>query len=155
MNDIGYIKLHRKILDWQWYGDSSVFKTFITLCLIANHKDGRFLDKKIKRGQVATSIRKLANILDMDKDTVNRCLKCLESSKEIKIKKFAKFSVITIVNYEEYQGVRKFGTDVGTDIGTDVPHNQRSNKNSSFGEDKPLPKREERRGRPVLHFDDK
>lgn len=149
MNDIGYIKLHRKIIDWQWIGDSNVFKTFIVLCVMANYKDGYFQNKKIKRGQLVTSIRKLSTILELDKNTVSRCLKCLETTKEIKIKSFAKFSIITICNYEEYQSVGNIQTDVQTQPQTDVRHNQRNNKNkknSSFGVAKRSPRREEKGG---------
>ena len=32
MND-GYIKLHRKIVDWEWYDDLPVFRLFIHLPL--------------------------------------------------------------------------------------------------------------------------
>ena len=156
MNEVGYIKWYRKILDWQWYDDPYVLKTFMTLCVMANYKDGYFLDKKIKRGQLATSIRKLSAIMNMDKDAVNRCLRCLEKSGDVKIKRWSKFSVITICNYEEYQGVPFEGTDEGTDEGTGHRHNQRNNKNkenSSFGGDKPQPKREESRGRQVMRVD--
>lgn len=149
MNDNGYIKLHRKIIDWQWYDDPYILKTFMTLCVMANYKDGYFLDKKIKRGQLATSIRKLSTIMRMDKDAVNRCLKCLEKSGDIKIKRKPKFSIITICNYDLYQGVPFEGTDEGTDEGTEHRHNQRNNKNkknSSFGVAKRSPRREEKRG---------
>lgn len=51
----GFITLHRRILDWQWYEDANVMRVFLHLLLTANHKDKKWKETTIKRGQLATS----------------------------------------------------------------------------------------------------
>ena len=46
----GWIKLHRKILDWGWYSDINTRVVFIHLLLLANFDDRYYLGKKIKKG---------------------------------------------------------------------------------------------------------
>lgn len=103
MNDIGFIKVHRKIIEWEWVTDPYIFRLFIILCAMANYKDGQFLGMVVKRGQLVTSALKLADLLGSDRKSVMRCLKTLEQSGEIKIEKYPKFNIITICKYEEYQ----------------------------------------------------
>jgi hypothetical protein len=35
----GWIKIHRSILEWEWYEDTNTFRLFMHLILKANHKD--------------------------------------------------------------------------------------------------------------------
>ena len=34
---IGFIKLYREILDWQWYGEAATLKLFLHLLLTVNY----------------------------------------------------------------------------------------------------------------------
>ena len=40
--NIGWISLHRKTLEWEWFDDHNTFRIFVTLLLIANHKDKKW-----------------------------------------------------------------------------------------------------------------
>lgn len=126
MNELGYIKFHRKTIHWQWISDPYVFECFWLLVAMANYKDAYFQRKKIKRGQLVTSIRSLSTMFYMNERTIMRCLKCLEESGEIKIKHFPKFTIITICNYEKYQGVVSDTTDDTTQHTTQHTTNQRN-----------------------------
>ena len=130
MNDVGFVKFHRKTVHWQWVSDPYVFECFWLLTAMANYKDGNFQDKKIKRGQLATSIRMLSTTFMMNERTIMRCLKCLEESGEIKIKHYPKFSVITICNYDKYQSVVSDTTDSTTRDTTQHTTNTKNKKNS-------------------------
>ena len=35
----GWIKVHRKLVDWEWYNDINVKVVFLHLLLTANHKE--------------------------------------------------------------------------------------------------------------------
>ncbi len=48
----GWIKIHRKILDWEWYSDLNVRVVFLHLLLKANHDDKKWMGMDIKRGFV-------------------------------------------------------------------------------------------------------
>ena len=58
----GHIKLHRSILDWEWWGDINTFRLFMTILLLANWKDKKWQGRVIKRGQLWTSIPTLAKV---------------------------------------------------------------------------------------------
>lgn len=38
----GYIKIHRKMLDWEWYDDIPTKTLFLHLLLTANWKDSKW-----------------------------------------------------------------------------------------------------------------
>ena len=99
----GYIRLHRKIVEWEWYHDPVVSRVFIHLLLTANYEKGRFEGRDIEPGQCVISLQKVAEILNISKDAVNRALKKLEKSGELQRKPTAKFTIITLKNYPYYQ----------------------------------------------------
>ncbi len=55
-----YIKLSRKILDWDWYTDVNTCHLFLHMLLKANWKDGRFEGIEVPRGSLVTSTNKLS-----------------------------------------------------------------------------------------------
>lgn len=50
----GWIKLHRKITEWEWYSDANTFRVFMHLLLTANYEDKRWRNIDVKRGQIIT-----------------------------------------------------------------------------------------------------
>lgn len=135
MNENGFIKLHRSMLEWGWYKDPYVKSLFVHLLLRANYKDLNFEDKVIKRGQLVTSLRSLSNDLGMSDKTVRRCLDKLKKTKEIKVKSTNKYTLITICNYEQYQGVvtdTTQSTTQSTTQGTNKLRKYKNSKNSSY-----------------------
>jgi hypothetical protein len=61
----GFIKLHRQLLDWEWYSDNNTFRVFIHCLLKANYKDKNWKGIQIKRGQFVTSTSKLSTELGL------------------------------------------------------------------------------------------
>ena len=47
MND-GFIKLHRKIIDWEWYDDINTKTLFIHILLMANFEDKKWHGETVK-----------------------------------------------------------------------------------------------------------
>ncbi len=101
----GYIKLHRKLLEWSWYDDDTVFRLFIHILLKANYKAVKWHDITIERGQLITSTVKLSEELHRGRSTIVRAIEKLESSGVIKSKSTPKYTLITILNYEKYQEI--------------------------------------------------
>ncbi len=118
MMENGWIKLHRKITEWEWYDDGNTFRMFVHLLLTANFDNTQCKGRTIKRGQKFTSIRRLAYELSIDEKTVQRCLHNLETTKEIKVEVTKYGSLITIRKYDDYQDIAT--SAVGT-IPTQVP----------------------------------
>lgn len=119
-----WVKLHRKIRDWEWYTDNNTKSVFLELLLTASYEDNRFRGYEVKRGQVVTGRKKLAKDLKLSERAVRTALNHLKSTNEIAIKTTNKFSIITIVNYESYQD-----RDDATDQQNDQPAVQRPTSN--------------------------
>ncbi len=99
----GYIKLHRKILDWEWYSDINTRLVFMHLLLCANWEDCEFRDVLLKRGQLATTVKELAANNKLTIQQTKTALSHLQSTKEITIVSNTKFSIITLNNFDLYQ----------------------------------------------------
>ena len=102
-----YIKLHRSLLEWEWYGSINTKVLFIHMLLKANWKEGKFQGKVIPRGSFVSSISKLAEETKLTNDEVRTAIKHLISTNEITKQSFSKYTVFTIKNYIEYQDIPK------------------------------------------------
>lgn len=104
MSDSGFIKVARGLRDWQWYSKRNMVAIWIELLLTAAFSDYYQDGILVKRGQVITGRKKLAEKLNISEQEIRSCLDRLKSTNEITIKTTNKYSVITIVKYDEYQG---------------------------------------------------
>lgn len=100
-----YIKIDRKILDWEWYSNINTSRLFLHMLLRANWKDGRFEGKEINRGSFVSSYSKLSNECGLTVNEIRTAIKHLTLTGEITVRAHAKYSVFTINNYDEYQSI--------------------------------------------------
>lgn len=98
-----WIKLHSKLMNWEWYKDSNTKDVFIHCLLKANWKDGNFKGEFIPRGSFVTGRKKLSEELGLTEQKIKTALNHLKSTNEITIKTTNRFSIISINNYEKYQ----------------------------------------------------
>ena len=103
MDNQGFIKIYRKMLDWEWYKNENAKNVFIHCLLKANWKDGRFQGYDVPRGSFVTGRRQLSQELNISEQSIRTALKRLKSTNEITIKTTKNLSIITIVSYEKYQ----------------------------------------------------
>lgn len=101
---MSYIKLDRRITGWEWFTDANTLKLWIYLLVNAQYQDGSYKGIEIKRGQLVTGRKKLAEQLEMSEQQIRTCLDHLQATNEITIKPTNKYSLITIVKYGFYQG---------------------------------------------------
>jgi hypothetical protein len=99
----GFIKLHRKLSDWEWYQDIPTKVLFLHLLLEANHKDKKWRGKIIKRGQLITGRKKLSQETGLSEQQVRTALDKLKSTNEITIVATKLYSIVEIQNYCTYQ----------------------------------------------------
>lgn len=99
----GWIKLHRSIMDWEWFADAETLQLFLYLLLTANYEDRKWKDITIQRGQLVTSLSGLASSLNMSVKKIRVRLNRLADSGTIITEWTNKYSVITICNYDSYQ----------------------------------------------------
>lgn len=103
MENLGWIKLHRKLVDWQWYTDHSTFRLFFHLLLTANHKPAKWRTYNIERGQKLTSLDSLSLETGLTVQQVRTALSKLKSTGELTSISTSKNTIITITNYSLYQ----------------------------------------------------
>ena len=103
MKEQGWIKLHRKLRKWEWYQDSQVVHLFLHLLLSANHETKNWQGQEVKKGQLITGRKSLADSTGISEQSIRTGLDKLKKSNEIVIKSTNKFSIITIIKWEEYQ----------------------------------------------------
>ncbi len=99
----GWISLHRKFIDWEWFEDSNMVKLFVFLLLKARHNDGTWKGINLKKGQILTGLESLSASLNISKQTLRTCLKRLEKTGEINMQSTNKYRIITICKYDDYQ----------------------------------------------------
>jgi len=103
----GWIKLHRQLLEWEWYDDTNTKCLFLHCLLRANHNDTEWRGHQIKRGQFLTSIDTLTRETGLSVSQVRTSLKKLKSTNELTSKSQARSTVITVVRYNSHQGSDK------------------------------------------------
>jgi len=99
----GWVKIHRKMLEWEWWDEPNTFKVFMVLLLKTNHKDTSHRGVNIKRGQLKTGRKQLAKWSKLSEMKVRTALNNLVSTNDITINATTKHSIITITNWSDYQ----------------------------------------------------
>ena len=99
----GWVRIHRKMLSWQWYDDMPTKCLFLHLLLISNYTQSEWHGITVERGQIVTSYKNLATQTGLSVQQTRLALNKLRSTGEITIKTTNKFSIITICNYDSYQ----------------------------------------------------
>lgn len=99
----GWIKIHRQILNWEWYDDPNTFRVFIHLILKANHKEKKYKGIDLLAGSIVTSREILAIETGLTVQKIRTCLDRLKLTNEITIKTSSQGTVIQVVKYKDYQ----------------------------------------------------
>jgi hypothetical protein len=102
-NSQGWVKIHRQILEWEWYDEPNTFRLFFHLLLKANHKEKSYRGVIIKVGQVMTGLSLLATETKLSVQKIRTSLNKLKSTNEITINSTAQGTIIQLVNYKKYQ----------------------------------------------------
>ncbi len=110
----GFIVLHRKIVEWEWYSDANVFRVFTHLILTANWEPKKWKGVSVKRGQKITSIQHIAEETGLTPQSVRTALKKLKITGELTTKSTNKYTVVTLTNYDFYQEKEKQVTNKTT-----------------------------------------
>lgn len=101
----GWIKLHRRLLEWEWYSDLKVSRLFIHCLLLANYEDSKWRGIDIKKGSFISSLGNLSQSSGLTIREVRTALTKLKSTGELTSKGHAEYSVFTVVKYEDYQSI--------------------------------------------------
>ena len=131
MND-GYILIHRKIIEWQWYKDENTMRLFIDLLLDANYEDSKAGFEIIKRGQCLTSLKRMHERTGLSYKQIRTSLDKLQKSEEIGKQTTNRYTIITIKNYNDYQEIGKQKANKGQTKGNIKRIPIKNNKNKEI-----------------------
>jgi hypothetical protein len=137
----GWISLHRKLLDWEWYDDPNTMRLFIHCLLRANFESTKWRGHDIERGQFITSYAALSSELKLSPKQIRVALDKLKRTGEVASKSSSQHTVITVNNYLKYQDRGtlwgKQGANEGQTEGkrgaTDNNNNKNNNENKTNG----------------------
>lgn len=98
----GWVCLHRKILDNKVFYNPESLQLFLYLILMANHKENKIFGITLKRGQLITGRKSLANSLNQKESSIYKRLLWLQKNELIHLKSNNKMTIISICNYDKY-----------------------------------------------------
>lgn len=130
----GWICLHRKIQDsaiWMQDEPYDMRSAWIDLLLTANHEDRKIIFdghmREVKRGQILTSVTKLAERWKWTPKKARKFLRLLEEDQMIEKKSDNRATLLTLLNYAKYQGSSGFEGKQPTQLLTQLPTQQGTN----------------------------
>lgn len=101
--DNWFIKIHKKILEWEWYDDINTTRLFIHLLLKANWEDNKWHWIEIKRWELLTWRLILSKETWLSEQQCRTSISKLKSTNEITSKTTNRYSIIKLLNYDKYQ----------------------------------------------------
>ena len=130
----GWVKLHRGLLEWEWYKDANTRGLFIHCLLRANHADNSWRGKEIKRGSFFTSLDTLSTETGLTSRQIRTSLDKLIATGEVSSSGQARGRMITIANYDSYQSDDKLNDSEKS--GKSQAHDRLSTTNKNDKNDK-------------------
>lgn len=124
----GFIKLPRSLLSEKWASNPQSLSVAIHLLAMASLEDKLYNGARLGRGQVLTSVRKLAKISGLTERAVRTALRTQQATHFLTQQATHRFTIITICKFDIYAG--KVGA---SDTVSDTPNAQRPthiNKNN-------------------------
>ena len=125
---MGYIKLDRKTLEWEWFTDVSTSHLWVYILLKANHKPKVWRDITIEKGSFVTSEAKMVAETGLSREQVRRALKNLISSGQITKTATNAYTLISVIKWALYQGSAENATNETTNEPTYEHTNESTNE---------------------------
>lgn len=106
-----FVKLYKKMLDWEWYQDVNTKVLFLHCLLKAEWYSGSWQGIHYEPGQFITSLPRLSKETGLTIQQVRTALKHLISTGELTDHQQANARVITVLKWNEYQSINRQLTD--------------------------------------------
>src|SRR5690606_22272709 len=100
---IGWIKLHRSLLEWEWYDDLNATRLLIHLLVSVNYQDKKWKGIIIKSGSMAFSWETLSASCGLTTMQCRTAMDKLEKSKEVTRNVTRKYQVVSLVKWDKLQ----------------------------------------------------
>ena len=100
---MSYIKLDRKLLQWEWKDDPCMVALWIEILLQANYYDQKWHGEEYEKGSFPTSISQLSKNTGLTARQTRTCLNRLKSTNEVTIKTTSRGTKIIVNKWALYQ----------------------------------------------------
>lgn len=97
---MGFVKIPDDLNEWAWFDDNNALLVYIRLRFDAKYKDSDVGNVHLKRGQLMTTIPKIAEKNSITIQQARTAIDRLKSTGKITVKPMSKFSVITLIDYD-------------------------------------------------------
>lgn len=125
-----FVKIYRRMLNWDWYTDIPVKVLYLHCILRANWKPDEWRGIAIERGQFVTSLQSLALETGLTLQQIRTALSKLIDNRLITDSVIGKKRVITVLNYDSFQGEQQIINRERNRLSTETPQiSNNSNKN--------------------------
>lgn len=145
---MSFIKLDRKLLDWEWKDKPEMVALWVEILLQANAFDNDWHGNTYESGSFPTSIGKLSKGSGLTERTVRTCLKRLKMTNEVTIEATKQGTKIIVNKWAQYQGLGD-DTDIQSDKGID---NQVTNERQTSDNTIRKIERKERKNNNIVRF---
>lgn len=100
---MSYIKLDRKMLEWEWIGEPNTLALWIHILLSVNYKPSNWKGMRIGEGEMVTSVSTLSFKTGLTTQQTRTALSKLEATNEITRKTTNNYTLIKVTKWNDYQ----------------------------------------------------
>lgn len=97
---MGFVKISDDLSSWAWYSDNNTLLVYIRLLLGAVWRETDYQNVTLQRGQIATTLPKIAQENGITERQARTILNRLKSTGKVSVKTTSKFSIITLIDYD-------------------------------------------------------
>jgi len=99
----GWVKIHRKLLGWEWYTQKNMVQIFIHFLVKANHEKISWRGVKLNPGQFVSGRSAISAETGLSPQEVRTAITKLKTTKEITTTSTKGITVFTLLKWDDYQ----------------------------------------------------
>jgi hypothetical protein len=141
----GYVKLFRKLADWEWYKVKNTKDLFIHCLIKANYQDKKYKGRIINSGSFVTSYSKLADELGLTTQEIRTAIRNLRRTQNITCETTNQDSTITVLNWALYQSNEECDTTSEITINQHTSQQSNNKQTTTTKEYKEIKKKEKKK----------
>lgn len=103
----GWIKLHRSLLEWEWFDDHNTTRLLVYLLCAVNHEQKKWKGMTIEPGSMVFSWNTLSERCYLSVRQCRTAMQKLEESGEVTRSTYNKWQLVSLCKWEELQGSDK------------------------------------------------
>lgn len=100
---MSWVKLHRSLLQWEWYDDTNALRLLIHLLVSVNYEDKKWRGMLIPAGSMVFSWDTLSTQLGLSVKQCRVAMEKLENSGEVARKRATKGQLVSLTKWEKLQ----------------------------------------------------